>query len=118
MRTLRLPSAVSLLALLALAAPPARAAEPSRAGRTVELKVTEDGFVPDKIEVKKGEPLTLVVTRQTDKTCATEIVIKDYGIDQPLPLGKAVKVSFTPTKTGQVKYACGMDMVTGVLVVQ
>jgi plastocyanin domain-containing protein len=113
MRSLLLYPALALLAL----ALPARAAEPN-AGRTVEMKVTEDGFVPDKVEVKKGQPLTLVVTRQTDKTCATEIVIKEYGINQPLPLGKAVKVSFTPARTGQVKYACGMDMITGVLVVQ
>jgi plastocyanin domain-containing protein len=29
-----------------------------------------------------------------------------------------VEVSFTPTKAGKVKYACGMDMIYGHLVVQ
>jgi plastocyanin domain-containing protein len=60
----------------------------------------------------------LVVTRKTDRTCAKEIVIKDYGINRPLPLNEPVSIEFTPRKPGQVRYACGMDMVTGVLVVQ
>jgi hypothetical protein len=38
---------------------------------------------------------------------------------QPAPAAeRAVSIEFTPRKPGQVRYACGMDMVTGVLVVQ
>jgi plastocyanin domain-containing protein len=83
--------------------------------RTVEMAVTEDGFVPSKVKVKKGEKVRFVVTRKTDRTCATEIVIKDHGINQPLPLGKAVTVEFTPAKSGEIRYACGMDHVSGVV---
>ena len=85
--------------------------------RTVEIAVTEDGFVPSKIKAKKGEKLRLVVTRKTDSTCAKEIVIKDHGIDQPLPLGKAVTVELTPAKSGEIRYACGMDHVAGIVFV-
>lgn len=112
-RLLLLPT----LAALSLALP-AHAAEAKKAGRTVQMTVTEDGYVPARVEAKKGEPLTLVVTRKVERTCATELVIKEYGINQPLPLGKAVTVTFTPTKSGQVKYACGMDMISGTLVIQ
>jgi plastocyanin domain-containing protein len=87
-------------------------------GRTVQMTVTEDGFVPDVVRVKRGERVTLVVTRKVEKTCATEIVIKDYGIRAKLPLGKPVAVSFTPTETGNVRYACGMDMIAGNLIVE
>jgi plastocyanin domain-containing protein len=110
-RLLLLPVAAMLLAA------PARAAEPPK-GKTVQMTVTEDGYVPDKIEAKKGEPLTLVITRKTDRTCATELVVKEYGINQALPLNKAVTVTLTPKKAGQVKFACGMDMISGTLVVQ
>ncbi len=68
--------------------------------------------------VKKGEPVTLVVTRKTDKTCATEIVIDDEGINAKLPLDKAVKATFTPKKSGEIKYTCGMKMFGGVLKVE
>ena len=85
--------------------------------RTVEMKVTEDGFVPSKVKVQKGEKVRLVVTRKTDRTCAKEIVIKAYGINQPLPLDKPVTVELTPKASGEIKYACGMDMISGVLLV-
>jgi plastocyanin domain-containing protein len=88
------------------------------AARIVEMTVTSDGFVPAEVKVKKGEKVRLAITRKTDRTCAKEIVVKDYGINQPLPLEKTVYVELTPTKTGRVKYACGMDMITGFLVVE
>ena len=83
--------------------------------RTVEMAVTDDGFEPSKVKVKKGEKVRFVITRKTDSTCAKEIVIKDHGIDTPLPLNKAVTVEFTPTKSGEIRYACGMDHVSGVV---
>jgi len=81
------------------------------------MQVTEDGFVPAKIKAGKGEKLRLVITRKTDRTCAKEIVIKEAGINTPLPLEKTVTVEVTPKKSGELKYACGMDMITGVIFV-
>ena len=96
--------------------------EPSPAtpgARRIELTVTDKGFEPSPVKVKAGEPLELVVTRKTDKTCATEIVVKDYGIDKKLPLNEPVVVALTPKQPGEIKYGCGMDqMVSGVLVVE
>jgi plastocyanin len=85
--------------------------------RVVDVAVTDDGFVPSKIKVKKGEKVRLNVTRKTDGTCAKEIVIKDHGINQPLPLGKTVTVELTPSKSGEIRYACAMDHIAGVLFV-
>ena len=85
--------------------------------RVIEMQVTDEGFVPSRIKVKKGEKVRFVVTRTTDSTCAKEIVIKDAGIDQPLPLGKPVKVEFVASKSGELRYACGMDMISGVVFV-
>jgi len=87
-------------------------------GRRVEVSITKKGFEPDKITAKKGEPLRLVVTRRTDQTCAKEIVIADAGMRKELPLDQPVMIDFTPTKNGELRYACGMDMISGVIVVQ
>ena len=85
----------------------------------VDMKVTDKGFEPANLTVKKGQPVTLVITRTTERTCATEIIIDDYGIKTALPLNKAVEVSFTPTKAGALKYGCAMNkMVGGVLTIQ
>jgi plastocyanin domain-containing protein len=102
-------NAILIVALLVGTAPGAR---------NVEMAVTAKGFEPARIEVKKGEPLHLVVTRKTDATCAKELVIKDEGLRKELPLNQSVSFDFTPTKSGEMTYACGMGMITGVLVVQ
>ena len=93
--------------------------EANKGGLTVQMKVTDKGFEPANVTVKKGEPVTLVITRTTEQTCATEIVIDDYGIKTPLPLNKAVTVTFTPKKAGDLQYGCAMGkMIGGVLKVQ
>jgi plastocyanin len=83
--------------------------------RVVEVAVTEEGFVPSKVKAKKGEKVRFVITRNTDSTCAREIVIAEHGINQPLPLGKTVTVEFTPKQSGEIRYACGMNHVAGVV---
>jgi len=86
--------------------------------QVVTMEVTGEGFVPAQVKVKAGQPVKLVVTRKTDRTCATEIVIKDFGINKPLPLNQPVEITFTPTKAGKLRYACAMDMIAGVIIVE
>jgi plastocyanin domain-containing protein len=92
----------------------------AKAGEPVAIAVTEKGFEPDRIAVSANQPTKLVFTRKTDKTCATEVVMDtgDKKIDQPLPLGQAVEIDVTFPKAGQVTFACGMDMVSGIITVQ
>lgn len=83
--------------------------------RTIKIAVTTKGFEPAHVKVTKGQPLMLVVTRKTEETCAKQIVIADENLKADLPLNKPVTLSFTPKRTGEIRYACGMDMITGVL---
>jgi plastocyanin domain-containing protein len=97
----------------------ATAATAAPKGKTIEMAVTEKGFEPAAVNVKKGEPVTLVITRKTDATCAKEIVIDEHKVQTKLPLNKAVKVTFTPSKSGELKYGCAMGkMIGGVLSVE
>lgn len=91
---------------------------PQTGGQTLALAVTEQGFTPERLKVKKDEPVTLVITRKTEKTCATAINIPDYDIKRDLPLNQAVSVTFTPKKAGEIKYVCGMGMPGGVIIVE
>jgi len=81
----------------------------------IRIDVTRNGFEPWRVEARKGVPLTLVVTRRTDQTCATEIVIPDAGIERRLPLGEPVTITFTPARSGEVRYSCAMKMFQGVI---
>lgn len=110
----------ALFALALLAAAPAFSAEPNAGGKKVEIKVTDDGFVPREIKVKKGQPTTLVFTRVTDSTCITAIDIPDEKVKEfQLPLNKAVSLTVTPKKKGVEKFHCSaMGMGDGKLVVE
>ena len=86
--------------------------------QSISLQVTEKGFVPNKIDVKAGSHVILKVTRKTDDTCATQIAIKDKKIKKELPLNKEVSIDVGVLKKGEVRFACGMDMITGLIVVK
>ena len=115
----------ALFALVLLAATPVLAAESAPAeaakgGPKVEIKVTDDGFVPSQVKLKKGQPTTLVFTRVTDNTCITAIDIPDEKVKEfELPLNKAVSLTVTPKKKGVEKFHCSaMGMGDGKLVVE
>lgn len=87
-------------------------------GQVFPIEVTSAGFAPELIKTKSMEPIKLVVTRTTEGTCAKDIVLKDFGISKPLPLNQPVEITFTPTKPGQFRYACAMNMVAGVIIAE
>ena len=115
MRKLLLP----LAALALAAAVPAGAADAPAAGRRVEIKVTDAGFEPREVKARTGEPLTLVFTRVTERTCITAVDIPDEKVRSlDLPLNKAVAVTVTPRKAGTEPFHCSaMGMGNGKLVV-
>jgi plastocyanin domain-containing protein len=88
------------------------------AAQVVQLSVTEKGFEPDKISVKPGTHVILKVTRKTDSTCATQIKISEKKIKQDLPLNKEVSIDIGTLEKGKIGFACGMDMVSGFIVVE
>ncbi|MBI5171071.1 MAG: cupredoxin domain-containing protein [Candidatus Eisenbacteria bacterium] len=104
-----------LIAAASFTATPARAAKPKE--QRVFVSVTAKGFEPANIPVKAGKPIVLVVTRKTDRTCATEVVMKSPAINVPLPLNKPVEIKLAAQKPGTLRFACAMDMITGQLVV-
>ncbi len=84
--------------------------------RRININVTEKGFEPSAIAVKKGEEVTLVFLRKTDRTCAKDVrinVSEKEKIERKLPLDKPVEVTTAFAKAGKISYACSMDMITG-----
>ncbi len=82
------------------------------------ITVDGSGFHPSAIKLAAGRPATLVLTRTTDETCAKEIVIPSLDIRRELPLNQPVEIALTPKVKGDVSFACGMDMLSGVLHVE
>jgi len=94
----------------------AAGAAPSADGvRRVPIDVVEAGYSPDRITGKPGEKLNLVFTRKVDGHCYEELK-PPGGPVVALPKGKPVEIPVTVPQDGEVKFACGMGMLEGVIV--
>ena len=122
MSTRTVTIAWSILSIVAVGAA-ARADDGKRppAPRRIAISVTEKGFDPSGIQVHKGEEVTLVFTRKTNRTCAKEVLVHlddHQTVDRKLPLDTPVEITATFPKAGELEYACAMSMHGGVITVQ
>ena len=84
-----------------------------------EIKVTvRGGYAPDVIVVKNGIPVRLNFYRDETSSCSEKVIFGDFGIAKDLPAYKTTRIEFTPEKTGEFTFACGMNMIRGKLIVQ
>jgi plastocyanin domain-containing protein len=86
--------------------------------QNVKIMVNEQGYEPAKVVLRAGVPVRLTFVRTTDKTCGTEVVFTSLNIKKALPLNDPVVIGFTPAKSGDIAFACGMNMLHGTIVVQ
>jgi cobalt-zinc-cadmium efflux system membrane fusion protein len=99
-------------------APPASSGSDTAKIQSAKIVVNEQGFEPAKVSLRAGTPARLTFIRTTDKTCGTEVVFPSLNIKRALPLNEPVVIEFTPAKSGEVAFACGMNMLKGIVVVQ
>lgn len=84
--------------------------------RTIEIEASKDGYTPNRIAGKPGEKLRLMFTRvASGGECLAQLKTPDGKLIE-LPLGKPTPIEVTVPQEGEVKFACGMDMFSGVIV--
>jgi RND family efflux transporter MFP subunit len=102
---------------LAATGPTTRQAAGSADVQAANIAVTEKGFEPDRISLRAGSPVRLTFVRTTENTCGTEVVFPSLNLKRTLPLNEPVVIGFTPAVTGDIPFACGMNMLKGTVVV-
>jgi cobalt-zinc-cadmium efflux system membrane fusion protein len=107
----------------AIGGAPASRVPPSSGSAAADIQrakilVNEQGFEPAKVTLRAGTPARLTFLRITDKTCGTEVAFPSLNIKRALPLNEPVGIEFTPAKTGEIAFACGMNMLKGVILVE
>jgi plastocyanin domain-containing protein len=94
------------------------AAELTQSG-VQEIAITvKGGYSPDVIVVKHGIPVKLDFYRDETSSCSETVILGDFGIARDLPAFRTTSIEFTPEKTGEFDFTCGMNMLHGKLVVQ
>jgi len=85
--------------------------------RSIKIEAGKDGYVPERIPGKPGEKLNLVFTRTIEGECLRELKMPDGKVVE-LPMNKPLEVAVTVPQTGEIKFACGMEMFFGVIVAE
>lgn len=75
----------------------------SQAPNAIQVVAKRYEFMPDRIEVKKGQPVTLSL-RSADVTHG--LTIKELGIKTDIPKGRDTTVTFTPQTAGTFEGKC------------
>jgi plastocyanin domain-containing protein len=86
--------------------------------RSIEIEAGKEGYVPVRIPGKPGEKLKLVFTRRASGgECMAQLRQPDGKVVE-LPIDKPYEVAVIVPDEGEVTFACGMDMFTGVVVAE
>ena len=83
----------------------------------VEMHVTNAGFSPSTLHVKKGVPVRWVIKGDGVTSCTNKIIVPSLKISQSIGAGDNI-VNFKPDKIGEIPFSCWMGMVRGKFIVE
>ena len=86
-----------------------------RQSATITVK---GGYSPAVISMRTGTPITLTFDRQETGECTSHVVFADLGLDAMLPGNATTDVELPALPAGEYPFACGMNMVHGLLRVE
>ena len=76
------------------------------------------GYAPSVVSMRSGVPITLNFDRRETGECTSHVVFADLGVDAMLPGNTATEVRLPALPPGDYPFACGMNMVHGLLRVE
>lgn len=90
---------------------------PQSVPQRARILITEKGFEPAQVTMRPGAA-KLTFVRTTDVTCATDVVVPSLNIKRALPLNTSVTLDIQLPASGEVSFACGMNMLKGAVIVR
>ena len=83
-----------------------------------QIKITVNGnYEPAVITLKKGIPAQLTFTRTSTQGCLEQVHSTALHFATDLPLNQPQTVTVPTDQAGEFQFSCGMDMVSGKVVV-
>ncbi len=86
------------------------------AGQDVDV-VVKGGYSPEIVRARPGIPLRIHFRREETSACSEEVVFPDFGVRRHLPAFETTTVELPASPAGSYRFACGMDMMHGRVVV-
>lgn len=88
-----------------------------KAGQTIHILVDGGSYSPARIQVTKGQEITLIFHRKDANPCAEKVIFGQLNISEELPLDGEKKIQLKLEQVGEYEFTCQMSMYRGVLVV-
>lgn len=85
--------------------------------KTVRINISQQGYAPAYVRVRRGQTVRLVFYRADHNNCGEELVFPALNIKREIPVRRPVVVTLTPRRTGEISFACGMNMYRGKILV-
>lgn len=98
-------------------APSSQLVQSDAQSQTVVMQVSDRGYSPDRIVLKKDIPVVWDIRGSDSLGCASAIVVPKLNIRQNLAAGSNI-IRFTPTESGSIPFSCSMGMVRGTFIVE
>jgi hypothetical protein len=83
----------------------------------VKVTISSGGFQPALLKVDAGKPVKLAITRDRQPNCGNRVLIPALGISRDLPPGETVIVELPAQPAGELRFACGMGMYKGAILI-
>lgn len=84
--------------------------------RKIDVEASREGYSPARIAGKPGEKLVLVFKRTIEGECLAQVKVGEGAVVE-LPMNTPVEVPVTVPQSGELAFACGMNMYKGAIVV-
>lgn len=81
----------------------------------VPLTIKNTQFAPANLQIPADKPVRLVVDRQEDNACSSQLSIPQLGVTVDLKPNAVTTVDLPATKAGAYTLTCGMGMMSGQL---
>jgi sulfite exporter TauE/SafE len=82
----------------------------------IPLAITNGQYQPAALSIPADKPVRLVVTRNENTACSSQIVFPQLGITKDLKANGVTTVDLPATKAGSYSMTCGMGMMSGQLI--
>lgn len=79
----------------------------------ITINLTDKGYDPANIIIKKGIPVTVKLVTNDTLGCVRAFVVPSLNIQKVLPKTGEDSFEFTPTETGTISFTCSMGMYQG-----
>ncbi len=97
---------------------PAMAAPKIPAGAQKITITLPQGYSASPTTVKAGIPVALTFFLESDAGCGNEVMVPAAKWKKTLKVGQRATLVYTPTKSGTLAFACGMDHIRGSIIVK